>query len=76
MSEFEAIPVSLALTLSSDPDDLVVQKVHVLLQLSLLVLHILEAVCQGLDLSLVLTAGRRGETTHTHTLTVLYERFL
>lgn len=41
-------------TLSADLDQLLVERVHILLQLPLLVLHILQVLRQGLDLCLML----------------------
>jgi len=47
------------LTLGFEPDYLLIQEVHLLLQLSFHLLHILEAIAQGLDFGFMLVADRK-----------------
>lgn len=50
--------IQYVLTLGFDPDYFLIERVHVFLQLSLLLLHILEGVCQGLDLRFMLDTNQ------------------
>lgn len=53
----------LMLTLGFDPHYLLIEGVHVFLQLSFLLLHILEGLCQGLDFSFTLETDSKMKKT-------------
>lgn len=53
---------TLAITLSTELDELFIERVHVLLQLPFLLLHILQVLSQRLDFSLMLQTEQ--ETSH------------
>lgn len=55
-------------TLSAELDKLFIERVHILLQLSFLLLHILQVLCQGLDFSFMLQTEKG--TSHQRVLKI------
>lgn len=59
MYDAGALLIEGTLTLSAELDKFFIERIHILLQLPLLLLHVLQVLTQGLDLSLVLEKGEQ-----------------